>query len=99
MNRHIFLTLLRPVPASGLALVLALALAFNLAGCAEYTGVPETGSTLSNWTLARHYQAQGRYEMSRQYYVLALADARTPDSQVALRQEIEAIERQIQTMR
>lgn len=70
------------------------------AGCStKYTGVPETGSTLSNWTIARNYQSQGRYEMARQYYVLAMADARTPDSQVALRQEIEAVERQIEALR
>ena len=71
-----------------------------LMGCSsKYTGVPETGSTLSNWTLARSYQAQARYEMARQYYVLAMADARTPDSQIALRQEIEAVERQIEALR
>jgi hypothetical protein len=87
MNRRIFLML----PCLVLTLVLT--------GCAKYTAVTETGSTLSNWTIARHYQAQGRYEIARQYYVLAIADARTPDSQVALRQEIEAIERQIQAMR
>ena len=70
-----------------------------LTGCAKYTVVPETGATLSNWSIARDYQAQGRYEFARQYYVLALASARTPDSQVALKQEIEVVERQIQAMR
>lgn len=76
------------------------ALCVLLTGCSsKYTGVPETGSTLSNWTYARNYQAQGRYELARQYYVLAMADARTPDSQAALRQEIEAVERQIEALR
>jgi len=76
-----------------------LLLCLSLAGCgAKYT-VPETGSALGNWRTARGYQAQGRYEMARQYYGLALANARTPDSQVALKQEIEAVERQIQAMR
>ena len=69
-------------------------------GCGtRYTAVPETASTLHNWGLAREYQAAHRFEMARQYYVLALADARTPNSQQALRQEIEAVERQIQAMR
>ena len=76
-----------------------LLICFALAGCVRFTAVPETGSTLSDWVIARGYQSQGRYEMARQYYVLALANARTPDSQVALRQEIEAVERQIQAMR
>jgi hypothetical protein len=61
--------------------------------------VTETGATLSNWTIARGYQAQRRFEIARQYFVLALANARTPESQAALRQEIEAVERQIQVMR
>jgi hypothetical protein len=90
-RRSIFLMLL--------CFVLVGFLATCLAGCARYTAVPETGSTLSNWAIARGYQSQGRWEMARQYYVLAMADARTPDSQVALKQEIEAVERQIQTMR
>lgn len=69
-------------------------------GCStKYTAVPETGSSLDNWRIARNYQAERRFEMARQYYVLALADARTPDSQMALKQEIEAVERQIQAMR
>ncbi|MDR2727373.1 MAG: hypothetical protein LBC10_05215 [Deltaproteobacteria bacterium] len=83
--------------------VLIFLLCLALAGCAKYTAkyttVPETGSTLSTWSIARGYQAQGRFEMARQYFVLALANARTPDSQTALRQEIEAVERQIQAMR
>jgi hypothetical protein len=70
-----------------------------VSGCAKYTGLPETGSTLANWRTARNYQADGRFELARQYYVLALADARTPDSQIALRQELEAVERQIEAMR
>jgi len=81
------------------SLLLLLALCLVLGGCAKYTSVTETAPTLSNWTIARSYQAQGRFEMARQYFVLALANALTPDSQVALRQEIEAVERQIQAMR
>ena len=81
-------------------LTLLIVLCAALTGCStKYTAVPETGSTLSNWNIARNYQAQHRFEMARQYYVLALADARTPDSQTALKQEIEAVERQIQAMR
>ena len=80
--------------------ILILALVCLCCGCGtRYTAVPETSSTLRNWSIAREYQAAHRFEMARQYYVLALADARTPDSQWALRQEIEAVERQIQAMR
>ncbi len=79
--------------------ILVILLALFSLSCSNYAFSPETGSTLSNWSIARDYQAQGRFELARQYYALALADARTYTSQEALKQEIIALDRQIQAMR
>ena len=80
--------------------ILLFALICLCCGCGtRFVGVPETASTLQHWTLARDYQAQGRFELAKQYYTLALADARTPQAQEALKIEIEGAERQIQAMR
>lgn len=69
------------------------------AGCTKVAVLPESGETLSNWTLARDYQAQGRYELARQYYLLALAGARTPESQQTLQRELNSVDRMIEAMR
>lgn len=55
--------------------------------------------THSNWQTARNYQAEGRHELARQYFVVALASAKTPEEQTALKQEIEAADRMIQAFR
>lgn len=68
-------------------------------GCTKIMYVPESSETLHNWHLAREYQRQQRYELARQYYVLALAGAREPQSQKTLQLEIKAVERMIEAMR
>lgn len=70
-----------------------------VAGCTKIAVIPESGETLTNWSLAHEYQAQGRYELARQHFVLALASSRTPDSQTTLQHELDALERMIQAMR
>ncbi len=68
-------------------------------GCAKVIPITESSETLSNWHKAREYQSQERYELAQQYYLLALASSRDPQSQQALKREIKVIERMIQTMR
>lgn len=70
-----------------------------VAGCTKVAIIPESGETLTNWSLAHEYQAQGRYELARQHFVLALASSRTTDSQATLQRELDALERMIQAMR
>lgn len=55
--------------------------------------------THNNWQAARQFQAQGRHELARQYYVAALASARTPEQQEALKRDIEATDRIIHSFR
>lgn len=68
-------------------------------GCTKIMHVPESSETLTNWHLAREYQRQQRYELAKQYYLLALAGAREPQSQQALQIEIKAVDRMIEAMR
>ncbi|AGC49613.1 hypothetical protein BW722_01105 [Lawsonia intracellularis] len=68
-------------------------------GCTKIMYVPESSETLHNWHLAREYQRQQRYELARQYYILALAGAREPQSQKTLQLEIKAVDRMIEAMR
>lgn len=59
----------------------------------------ESDETVVNWTQARHYQAEGRYELARQYYMLALSAVRTQSALEQLQRELYAVDMQIRTMR
>ncbi|MEG2005092.1 MAG: hypothetical protein RR014_03555 [Bilophila sp.] len=81
------------------ALALCVACCIWIAGCTSIAVIPESGETITNWSLARDYQAQGRYELARQHFLLALASSRTTDSQTTLQREMDALDRMIQAMR
>lgn len=82
-------------------LPLLLACALGLAGCAgtRTTVTAEADETIDNWMAARHYQAEGRYELAKQYYSLALAAARTQSALDQLKRELYTVDLQIRTMR
>lgn len=83
-----------------LACMAALSSLACVAGCAAHvTHMPEASETVANWQAARNFQAQGRYELARQYYVVALATARSPETQTTLKREIEATDRMLQAFR
>lgn len=71
----------------------------QLLACTKITASPESATTLSYWTIARGYQAEGRHELAKQYFTLALAGARSGMSQAELQQEIEVSNRMLQAMR
>lgn len=68
-------------------------------GCARTLVVQESEESIANWTLAREYQAEGRFELARQYYLLALASSRTPQTQMTLQRELDSVDRKIQAKR
>lgn len=71
-----------------------------LAGCGrQVASVPESDEALHNWHQGRTYQAQGRYELAREHYLLALAAARSDDVRDALTREVDVVDRQIKTLR
>ncbi len=76
-----------------------LVLMLPLAACSKVTASPESASTLAYWRTARSYQAEGRHELAKQYFLLALAGARSATSQSELQIELEASNRMLQTMR
>ncbi len=83
-------------------LIIGLMLTASLAGwgCgSRVTSMPETSQTVAFWQQARNYQAQGRYELAKQYYQLALAGSRSLETQTVLQREIEAADRMLQTLR
>lgn len=61
-----------------------------LAGCVHRT---------RHWYTASDYEAQGRYELARQHYLLALAESEDPESQQQLRYTLDILDRKIQAMR
>ena len=61
--------------------------------------IAETDETISNWIMARQYQAQGRYELAHQHYGLAMSAVRTQSSLNMLQRELAAVDLQIKTMR
>lgn len=61
--------------------------------------VSYSADSLQNYKYAREYAAQGRYELAREHYVLALAATTDPYLQDALAQEIESVDMMIKTLR
>ena len=77
-----------------------LLLVLALAGCGPKTAtLAESGETVQNWSLARQYQAAGRYELARQHYSLALSTVRTQNALEMLKRELVAVDLQIRAIR
>ena len=82
-----------------LAAVLTLACGPCLTACSQVAVTAEADETIDTWMAARRYQAEGRYELAKQYYSLALASARTQSALDQLQRELFSVNLQIQTMR
>ncbi len=77
-----------------------LILCLALAGCGTLMPLShESPTTMENWRQARLYQSQGRYELAKQHYALALSGARSTDSATLLQRELFAVDMQLRTMR
>ena len=80
-------------------LVLAAMLGLCACGGPTYYRTVDSDEAMHNWHQARYLQAQGRYELAREHYLLALSAARTNDVRNALDQELHAVDLQIKTLR
>lgn len=58
-----------------------------------------SADSLRNYKTARDFAAQGRYELAREHYLLALAAADDPYLQDALAQELESVDMMIKSLR
>lgn len=85
---------------------LLLFLILPLAACASER-LPPSGreaaapNAISRWNLelARDYMAQGRYELAKERYLLALASNTNPKLHVAIAQGLKSADTMIQTLR
>jgi Tfp pilus assembly protein PilF len=89
------------IPVLLLLLIFIFAQAF--AGCApqqaEMTSFPYHEQALYNYSLARRYQAQGRFELAREKLALALAISRNSEFQAQCMDELERTENMIHARR
>ncbi len=100
MSRPSLSTVCRRPRGLRLAAALLLACALGLTGCASQTAVTaEADETIDTWMAARRYQAEGRYELAKQYYSLALASARTQSALDQLQRELFSVDMQLRTLR
>ncbi len=58
-----------------------------------------TSAKSSNWAYAKELQAEGRYEVAKEYMLLALSQAQTMDEQAWIERELFALDLQIKTRR
>lgn len=58
-----------------------------------------SADSLYNYKVARNYAAQGRYELAREHYLLALASANDPNLQEVLAGELESVDMMIKSLR
>ncbi|UZP67851.1 hypothetical protein N1030_02430 [Desulfovibrio mangrovi] len=65
----------------------------------EVVVAPYNGNALHNFYMGRQYVAEGRYELAREHYLLALASAREETMRDALVAELQSVDRLIKTLR
>ncbi len=65
----------------------------------DVVAAPYSGNALQNFYIGRQYVAQGRYELAREHYLLALASAREEAMRDTLVTELQTVDRLIKTLR
>lgn len=88
-------------------LILALLLACLLWGCGgtrpneitEAAVTPYDANCLQNMRLGRDYIAQGRYELAREHYLIALAASKDAETRNVISRELNSVDMMIKTER
>ena len=65
----------------------------------EVAAAPYSYESLYNYQMGKNYLAEGRYELAKERFTLALAANRNPEMQDTLVHELEAVNMMIQTLR
>ncbi len=81
------------------ALVFSGSLLLGACSSPNMVAVPYSPETLYNIDRARTFTAEGRYELAREHYLLALAGNRNPDMRDQLAEELHSVDLMIKTMR
>ncbi len=66
---------------------------------AEVAVVNQHPDSVWNLKMGRDYAADGRFELAKEHYLLALAAAQDPDMRRMLNNELQSVDLMIQTMR
>ncbi len=82
-------------------MIIFLCLMLFMVGCSKNAGSSfvSTSGKSSNWAYAKELQAEGRYEIAKEYMLLALSQAQTMDEQNWIERELFALDLQIKTRR
>lgn len=87
--------------------MMLLLVAFLFAGCSKSAHFSGDRAVLTNydanclWNLqvGRDYVAQGRYELAREHYLLALASSGDPETRQLIGHELQSVDTMIKTQR
>ena len=76
---------------------------FTACGCSrhdsEVMAAPYADEALYNYQTGKYYLADGRYELAKESFTLALAASRNPEMRLALMRELDSVNMMIQTLR
>lgn len=65
----------------------------------EVAVVPHDPACLWNMQQARNYTAQGRYELAKEHYLLALSASKEPDTKRVIAHELKSVDTMIRARR
>ncbi|SHN66273.1 hypothetical protein [Desulfovibrio litoralis] len=84
-------------------LILGLSCLMFLTACSNtpnnLTSLPYSPETVTNIERARTFASEGRYELAKEHYLLALSANRNPDLNDLLAEELHSVDLMIKTMR
>ena len=92
-------TILSAALILSLALFLTACSTLGLSSDPEMASVPYSPETIYNLDRARAFSAEGRYELAKEHYLLALAANRNPNLQDTLATELHSVDMMIKTVR
>ena len=77
---------------------------FAMGGCSVFSSekmvvTPYDSNTLWNLKVGRDYVAQGRYELAKEHYLIALASCNNEESRSVVTHELEAVDLMIKSQR
>lgn len=75
------------------------ALISGCGGKTEVLSVPYSGESLINYQAGKDFLGEGRYELAKESFTLALASSRDPGMRYVIMQEIDSVNMMIETRR
>ncbi len=91
-------SILKKARLAAMFALLAFAAALSY-GCGQKSIQLNSDEATTDWNQARYFQAQGRYDLAREHYLLALAAVRDNEEREILNQELQTVDLQIKTLR